>query len=300
MRSSEALDVTVVLPAYNEALGIRGVIEALGAVDLGKCEILVVDDGSSDDTARLAAEAGARVVRHPHNMGNGAAVKSGLREARGRIVVLMDADGQHHPRHIPALLAETAHFEMVVGARSSGQAGWHRSIANEIYNRFASYVTEYPILDLTSGFRAMRRTTALGFLSLLPNTFSYPTTLTMAFLHSGLPVKYVPIPFQPRIGRSKIRLLDDGLRFFLIITRIATLYSPLRVFLPVATFFFFSGLGYYLYTYVNSHRFTNFGLFLLVSAVIIFMMGLISEQIALMRMERSSPRPEPDEELPAP
>jgi glycosyltransferase involved in cell wall biosynthesis len=219
-------------------------------------------------------------------------VKSGLRAARGRVVVLMDADGQHHPDYIPALLAEVARFDMVVGARSSGQAGLHRHLANELYNRFASYVTEYPILDLTSGFRAMRRTTAVRFLGLLPNTFSYPTTLTMAFLHSGLPVKYVPIPFQPRVGRSKIRLLDDGLRFFLIITRVATLYSPLRVFLPVATFFLFAGLGYYLYTYVTSHRFTNFGLFLLVSAVIIFMMGLISEQVAMMRMERMAPDPQ--------
>jgi hypothetical protein len=175
---------------------------------------------------------------------------------------------------------------MVVGARSSGQAGWHRLFANELYNRFASYVTEYPILDLTSGFRAMRRSTALRFLPLLPNTFSYPTTLTMAFLHSGLPVKYVPMPFQPRVGRSKIRVLDDGLRFFLIITRIATLYSPLRVFLPVAVFFLFSGIGYYLYTYVTAGRFTNFGLFLLTTSVVVFMIGLVSEQIALMRMER--------------
>jgi hypothetical protein len=207
----------------------------------------------------------------------------------------MDADGQHHPAFIPSLIEQTADFDMVVGARTaSTQAGWHRLLANEIYNRFASYVTEYPVRDLTSGFRAVKRRTALRFLGLLPNTFSYPTTLTMAFLHSGLPVKYVPIPFRPRVGRSKIRILDDGLRFFLIITRVATLYSPLRVFLPVATFFLFSGVGYYLYTYITANRFTNFGLFLLVSAVIIFMMGLVSEQIAMMRMERLSDAPGED------
>ena len=197
------------------------------------------------DTARVAAEAGARVVRHPHNMGNGAAVKSGLREARGRIVVLMDADGQHHPEPHPGAVSPIRDFEMVVGARSvrDTRAGTAPS-ANEIYNRFASYVTEYPHPRPHLGLpRHASHALPCASSSLLPNTFSYPTTLTMAFLHSGLPVKYVPIPFRPRVGRSKIRLLDDGLRFFLIITRIATLYSPLRVFLPVGTFFFFTRRG---------------------------------------------------------
>ena len=256
---------------------VRGVV-ALGHPSL---ELIVVDDASTDPTAEVAASAGARVVRHPHNLGNGAAVKTGLRAARGQVVVLMDGDGQHRAADIPAILAELETHDMVVGARPiSGQAGLARRLANATYNGLASYVTEFPIRDLTSGFRGVRRSVAMRFIALLPNTFSYPTTLTLSLLHSGHTLKYVPIDIQMRVGKSKIRLLDDGLRFFLILTRIATLYSPLRVFLPVSTFFFFSGVGYYLYTYVTEHRFTNFGLFLLTTSVVIFMMGLVSEQIA--------------------
>jgi glycosyltransferase involved in cell wall biosynthesis len=282
--------VTVVIPACNEARVIGDVIRDVFELRLASVEVLVVDDGSADDTSAAAVAAGARVVRHPYNLGNGAAVKSGLRNARGRRVVLMDGDGQHRAREIPGMLRELERYDMVVGARSfGGQAGMNRFLANKVYNGLASYVTEFRVEDLTSGFRAMRRSAVLPFLSLLPNTFSYPTTITLAFLHSGLTVKYVPIEAAPRVGKSKIRLLDDGLRFFLILTRIATLYAPLRVFLPVSAFFFFSGVGYYLYTYLSEHRFTNFGLFLLTTSIVIFMIGLVSEQISLMRMERMEP-----------
>lgn len=281
--------VTVVIPAFNEASVIGSVLADLRALRLKDCELLVVDDGSTDGTAEAARAAGARVIRHPYNVGNGAAVKTGLRHARGRAVVLMDGDGQHRAADVPALVRELDVYDMVVGARArSGQAGWHRHIANAVYNRFASYVTEFNIEDLTSGFRAMRRDRALPFIDLLPNTFSYPTTLTLAFLRSGLTVKYVPLRVGPRVGESKIRLWEDGVRFLLIIARIATLFAPFRVFLPVSGFFFLAGFAYYLYTYLTQNRFTNMGVLLLTTSVIIFMIGLVSEQIALMRMERLS------------
>jgi len=299
MKSSDARapDVTIVIPAFNEAPVIGSVLAGLRTLDLGDREMLVIDDGSTDETADAARAAGARVIRHPYNVGNGAAVKTGLRHARGRVVVLMDGDGQHRAADVPALVRELDAYDMVVGARvRSGQAGWHRRIANTVYNGFASYVTEFSIEDLTSGFRAMRRDQALPFIGLLPNTFSYPTTLTLAFLRSGLTVKYVPVGVESRVGRSKIRLWEDGTRFLLIITRIATLFAPFRVFLPVSGFFFLAGVAYYLYTYFTQNRFTNMGLLLFTTSVVIFMIGLVSEQIALMRMERLNPPPAATEE----
>ena len=232
--------------------------------------------------------AGANVVRHPYNIGNGAAVKSGMRAAKGKVIVLMDGDGQHKPEDIPKLLAAATIFHMVVGARAKGsKLRVHRNLANMVYNLLASYVTRFRVEDLTSGFRAMRRRDALRFIDLLPNTFSYPTTLTLAFLRSGLTVKYVPIQTLYRAGQSKISLVTDGILFLLIITKIATLFAPFRVFLPVSVFFFVVfGLGNYIYTYVTQNRFTNMSVFALTTAVIIFMLGLISEQIALLRMER--------------
>lgn len=283
-------DVTILIPAFNEAAVIGKVLQDIRDVDLGDVEILLIDDGSTDGTADVARAAGARVIRHPYNVGNGAAVKTGLRNARGRFLVLMDGDGQHKASDLPALVRGLEEYDMVVGSRRrSGQAGLHRFLANGVYNRFASYVTEFDIQDLTSGMRAMHRDKALQFISLLPNTFSYPTTLTLAFLRSGLTIQYVPISVETRVGRSKIRLWRDGTRFLLIISRIATLFAPFRVFLPVSAFFFLGGFAYYLYTYFTAGRFTNMGLFLFTTSVVIFMMGLVSEQIAMMRMERSSP-----------
>lgn len=286
---ADPCDVSVIIPVFNEAQNLGQLLDRLKSVRLSAAEVIVVDDGSTDASAEIAEKSGARVVRHPHNIGNGAAVKNGIRAARGRLLVLMDGDGQHQPEDIPKLLAGLGRYHMVVGARAKGsRLRFHRYAANILYNVFASYVTNFKIADLTSGFRALSRKDALKFLDLLPNTFSYPSTLTLAFLRSGLPVQYVPIQTLYRSGQSKISLIADGIRFFLIITKIATLFSPFRVFLPVSAFFFFTGIGYYIYTYITEGRFTNMAVFLLTTAVIIFMMGLVSEQIALLRMEQRS------------
>ena len=223
-------EISIVIPVFNEAQNLAEVLAKIRALELAQAEIIVVDDGSSDGTADIALNAGANVIRHPYNIGNGAAVKSGIRAARGRLILFMDGDGQHQPEDIPKLLIAAGSYHMVVGARAKGsKLRLHRNAANTIYNLVASYVTQFKVQDLTSGFRVLSRRDALRFIDLLPNTFSYPTTLTLAFLRSGLTVKYVPIQTLYRAGQSKISLVIDGVRFFLIIAKIATLFSPFRV-----------------------------------------------------------------------
>jgi len=281
------VETSIIVPVYNEAENLKQLLGQIHSLRLPDSEIIVVDDGSNDGSAAIAMAAGANVVRHPYNIGNGAAVKSGMRAAKGRFIVMMDGDGQHKPEDIPKLLADADRYHMVVGARAKGsKLRMHRNLANMVYNLLASYVTRFKVQDLTSGFRVIRRRDALRFIDLLPNTFSYPTTLTLACLRSGLTVQYVPIQTLYRAGQSKISLVTDGIRFLLIITKIATLFAPFRVFLPVSVFFFLGGVGNYIYTYVTQNRFTNMSVFALTTAVIIFMLGLISEQIALLRMER--------------
>jgi len=281
------VETSIIVPVYNEAENLKKLLGQIHSLRLPDSEIIVVDDGSNDGSAAIAMAAGANVVRHPYNIGNGAAVKSGMRAAKGRFIVMMDGDGQHKPEDIPKLLADADRYHMVVGARAKGsKLRTHRNLANMIYNLLASYVTRFKVQDLTSGFRVIRRRDALRFIDLLPNTFSYPTTLTLACLRSGLTVQYVPIQTLYRAGQSKISLVTDGIRFLLIITKIATLFAPFRVFLPVSVFFFLGGIGNYIYTYLTQNRFTNMSVFALTTAVIIFMLGLISEQIALLRMER--------------
>jgi glycosyltransferase involved in cell wall biosynthesis len=282
------MHVSVILPAKNEADGLRQTLPALRAC-IPEAEVIVVDDGSTDDTAAVAASHGARVLGSPYSMGNGAAIKRGTRAASGEILVFMDADGQHDPQLIQLLLDKLeAGFDMAVGARdSSGQANAGRGAANAFYNRLASWMTGHQIADLTSGFRAVRADKFREFLHLLPNGFSYPTTSTMAFFRSAYPVAYVPIPVARRVGTgSHIRPLRDGLRFLLIIFKIATLYSPLKLFAPTSAVFFLLGLGYYAYTYILEHRFTNMSALLFSAAVIIFLIGLISEQITNLTYRR--------------
>lgn len=281
------MHISVILPAKNEAEGLRRTLPGLRKV-LPEAEVIVVDDGSTDHTALVGAEFGAKVLSSPYSMGNGAAIKRGARAAAGEVLVFMDADGQHDPAHIPALLAKLEEgYDMVVGARDwAGQAAVHRGAANAFYNWLASRMTGYQVKDLTSGFRAARARRFREFLHLLPNGFSYPTTCTMAFFRSAYPVVYVPVPVAKRIGRSHIRPLRDGIRFLLIIFKIATLYSPLKLFVPVSSAFFLVGLTYYCYTYLAMGRFTNMSLLLFSAGVIIFLIGLISEQITALAYQR--------------
>jgi len=279
--------VSIILPAKNEADGLRQTLPGLKAAMPG-AEIIVVDDGSTDATAAVAAEFGARVLSSPYSMGNGAAIKRGARAASGEILVFMDADGQHDAADIPKLLdCLEAGYDMAVGARGvGGQASVGRGLANALYNRLASWMTGHRVADLTSGFRAARAERFREFLHLLPNGFSYPTTSTMAFFRSAYPVAYVPIDVAKRIGRSHIRPLRDGARFLIIILRIATLYSPLKLFAPASVVFGALGLGYYAYTYATQARFTNMSALLLSASVIIFLIGLVSEQITALTYRR--------------
>lgn len=286
---SRSTSLTIVLPAKNEAAALAPLLGRLRQAQ-PQAQIIVVDDGSTDDTPAICAAAGVRCLSSPYSMGNGAAIKRGARAANGEIIVFMDADGQHDPALIERLLARLAEgYDMVVGARDwSGQAGVGRGLANTLYNWLASKMTGHAVLDLTSGFRAVRADKFREFLHLLPNGFSYPTTCTMAFFRSAYTVAYEPIPVAQRVGKSHIRPLKDGIRFLLIIFKIATLYSPLKLFVPVAAAFFLTGLGYYAYTFVTIHRFTNMSTLLFSAAVIIFLIGLISEQITALTYRRDS------------
>lgn len=276
------------MPAKNEAAAIENTVSKAKTM-FPDAEIIVVDDGSTDETAALAEGAGARVVQHPISLGNGAAIKSGARAAGGEILVFMDADGQHTAAEITALLEKLGSgFDMAIGARDSGShANVGRLFANGLYNGIASALCGHRIPDLTSGFRAARATLFKQFLHLLPNGFSYPTTITMAFLRSGYPIDFVPIKAAKRVGKSHIRPIRDGLRFLIIIFKVVTLYSPLKIFVPTSAVFFMTGLGYYIYTYVTIGRFTNMSLLLFSASVIVFLIGLISEQITALTYSRS-------------
>lgn len=276
--------LSLILPARNEAEGLRLLLPELVGM-LPEAEIIVVNDGSDDDTLAVCEAFPVRVVSHPYPKGNGAAVKSGARAARGETLLFMDADGQHKPVDVPALLEKFAEgYDMVVGARQSGShAGAHRAVANDLFSRFATWMIQQPVADLTSGFRVVKADKFRKFLYLLPNGFSYPTTITMSFFRAGFSVAYMPINTPKRVtGRSHIRPFRDGVRFLLIIIKIGTLYSPQKLFLPVSAGFFLTGLGYYLYTYLSEGRFTNMSALLFISAVLTFLIGIVSEQISAL------------------
>lgn len=280
--------LTVILPAKNEAAALSNLLPLLKHAAPG-AEIIVVDDGSTDDTVALCNTHQVKVISHAYSMGNGSAIKTGARAAQGETLIFMDADGQHKPEDISRLLEKKAHgFDMVVGARNStSQAGVHRAMANGFYNRLASWMTEQKIEDLTSGFRVVDAHKFRKFLYLLPNGFSYPTTITMSFFRAGLAVAYIPIEAPKRIGKSHIHLVRDGFRFLLIIFKIGTLYSPLKLFLPISLSFFATGLGYYLFTFFTIHRFTNMSALMFITSILVFLIGLVSEQITALNFKDS-------------
>lgn len=276
---------TVIIPAFNEAPGIGALVADLSAVARWQ-QLLVVDDGSTDGTGDVAHDAGAEVIRHPYNKGNGASVKTGLRHASGTYVLIIDGDGQHRPEDAVRLLARLGEFDLVVGARSrETQATTSRRLGNAGLNRLASFLAERHIPDLTSGFRAARRDYLLEFLHLLPNGFSTPTTTTLAFLRAGYNVAFEPVAARARLGQSKVHLASDGAKFFLILLKVITLFSPLRVFAPISLTSLIIGIAYGLWIVIEDSRIPNGAVLLLMFAVIVFLVGLVSEQIASLRFE---------------
>ena len=278
--------VSVVIPAYEEAAAVGVVVASLRAAAPWR-EILVIDDGSADETASVAVAAGARVIKHPYNKGNGAAVKTGIRQALGEYVLILDGDGQHTAADALRLVAFLGEYDLVVGARagSTQHASSARHIGNNALNGVASYLTGRNIPDLTSGMRAARTIGLREFLHLLPNGFSTPTTTTLSFVKAGYSVHFEPITVRARLGTSKIKLMSDGARFLMILLKVITIFSPLRIFLPIAGTFFVLGAGYAVWTTITRHDVTDSSVLLLVLAVVIFLVGLVSEQISTMRSE---------------
>ncbi len=282
---AESTQVSIVIPAYNEGAAIADVVTALAASGPWH-EIIVVDDGSQDDTCARASSAGAIVVRQPYNKGNGAAVKSGIRRATGEYILIVDGDGQHCAGDARRLVSRLGEYNLVIGARSAATQATHtRRFGNSALNGLASYLTGRDIPDLTSGFRAARREYLCEFLHLLPNGFSTPTTTTLAFIKAGYSVTFEPTDARPRVGNSKIRLARDGFKFFVIILKIVTLFSPLRVFLPISLAAFVVGAAYAVWTAITQHHVTNSSVLLIMLAVIVFLVGLVSEQISALRFE---------------
>ena len=284
---ADPVDISIVIPAYNEADIIGQVVVALAGTARWR-EILVVDDGSTDDTAAIAASAGARVVRHPYNKGNGASVKTAIRNATGDYMLIVDGDGQHRPADAMRVAEQLGQFDLVVGARTIGQASRTRGTGNAVLNWLASYLAGRAIPDLTSGLRGARLTILREFIHLLPNGFSTPTTTTLAFLKAGYNVTFVPIEAQPRVGTSKINLSRDGVKFLLILLRVITIFSPLRIFLPVSLASFTLGTAYAIFTIFTERHVTNSSVLLITLAVVVFLVGLISEQISALRFEGRS------------
>lgn len=275
--------LSIIIPAKNEAKSLKTLLPKLVEAYKG-AEIIVVNDGSSDSTSEICSGAGVIEVKHPYSKGNGAAIKSGARAAHGEILIFMDGDGQHKPEDIKNLLEKIdSGFDMVVGSRNSGsQASYGRLAANSFYNYLATKMVGHDVQDLTSGFRAVKARFFKQFIPILPNGFSYPTTITMAFFRAGLSVCYVPIVAEKRIGKSHINLTKDGVRFLLIIFKIATLYSPLKLFTPISVLLFLIGASYYSYTFITMGRFTNMSALLFTTSILVFLLGLISEQITTL------------------
>lgn len=292
MKSSLSDNISLIIPAKNEAAGLESFLPTL-VKTYPNFEVIVVNDGSTDDTASVAKRYGAQVITQPYSLGNGAAIKAGARRATKDFLLLMDADGQHRVTDIEKLIHKFEQgYDMVVGCRDrQSQASLFRSIGNRFYNFAASKITGQSVLDLTSGFRLVKKDKFIDYLYLLPNGFSYPTTITMAFFRSGLTVGYEPIIANPRIGKSHLHLWKDGIRFLIILYKMTILYSPLKVFLPFAALHFLAGMFNYAYTYFTQGRFTNMSALLLSASIFIFLMGLISEQITVLMYQHNASKP---------
>lgn len=289
MKNSVMQDkISIIIPAKNEAPALKSLLPSLREIYPYE-EIIVVNDGSTDDTAQVAIQYGATVIYHPYSLGNGASIKAGARKASGDILVFMDGDGQHMANDIPPLLAKYHEgYDLVVGSRDkAAQASLIRSIGNRIYNTLASIIVKHPVLDLTSGFRVVNAQKFKEFLHILPNGFSSSTTITMAFFRTGYLVTYLPISAKRRIGHSHLRPFADGIRFFIIIYKMTILYSPLKIFIPFAMLHFFAGMINYSYTYWSEGRFTNMSLLFFCASIIIFLIGLVSEQITTLIYDRA-------------
>jgi len=283
--------ISIVIPAKNEAPNLERLLPVL-TEQFPSAQVIVVNDGSTDDTTDVCLKYGVEVINNPYSMGNGAAIKAGARRASGEILVFMDGDGQHNPSDISKLLKKLDEgYSMAIGARSyKSQASVSRLLGNSAFNGLASLMSGFKILDLTSGFRAVNAQKFKNFLYLLPNGFSYPTTITMAFLRSGYSVAYIPIEAAQRLGTSNINIIRDGIRFFIIILKIGALFSPMRLFLPISFFHFFIGIAYYSYTYLSFGRFTNMSALLLIASLLTFLIGIVSEQISSLHYRNSEER----------
>lgn len=282
--------LSVIIPAKNEEHGLRKILPELRR-QLPDAELIVIDDGSTDGTRSVSEELGATVIQHPYSKGNGAAIKTGVRHASGKTIICLDADGQHRPDELPDLLEHfhNHNYDMLVGSRSFGsQANVFRGLANRFYNWLATTMVGHPVRDLTSGLRVIDAKKFRQFLYLLPNGFSYPTTITMAFFRSGYSVGYYDFNAEQRIGKSHINIARDGIRFLLIIFKIGTLYSPLKLFTPISALLFFTAFGYYLYTFFTFGRFTNMSAVLMTTSILTFLMGLVSEQVTSLIYQNTS------------
>ncbi|MFC1774232.1 glycosyltransferase family 2 protein [Pseudomonadota bacterium] len=286
INTNKSTPLSIVIPAKNEGSNLAVLLPDLLRLYKG-AEIIVVNDGSTDDTLEVCEQHGITCITQPYSKGNGAAVKAGARAASGTDIVFMDADLQHDPNDIEGLLEKYRQgYDMVVGARHfSSHANLGRGMANRMYNTLASWMVNRKVEDLTSGFRVVNADRFREFLHLLPNGFSYPTTSTMAFFRAGYSVAYHPIRASKRQQghqKSHIRPVRDGLRFLLIIFKVGTLYSPLKIFAPISGLYFIVGLGYYVFTYITQERFTNMSALLFTVSILVFLIGLISEQITAL------------------
>ncbi len=281
MRTGSGL--TIIIPVYNEEQSIKEVISSV-KIACPHDEIIVVDDGSTDGTPGLLKTMGIRCIRHPYNKGYGAALKTGVRNASHNVVVFMDGDKQHQPNDVHRLAEFVDQYDMVVGARAKGsQVSAFRSSGKKILGLLANYLSGMKIPDLNSGFRAIKKDILMKYMHILPNTFSFTTTITLALIKDGYNVKYVPIKTEKRIGKSKLRPFRNGFEFILLIMRTTVLFDPLKVFLPISLIS--AGLGTLdaLYYVIFHTSISKSSLLLIFSGLLIFCFGLLADQVSAIR-----------------